>query len=187
MDVNENAPEAAPERLNREAMGYVRAGLAYLDRYGGPRARVERTLERRARRKGLEGDAARAMVARAMAKLDALEIMDDRAFAAGKAAALRRRGASRRGAMAKLLATGIDRDLAAEALDALAEGEDDPERTAAERYAERRRLGPWRIDAGARAERRDRDIAAMARAGFPVRLAIAVIDGGGVEDGPSGE
>ena len=52
----------------RALMGYVRSGLAYLDRYGGPRARVLRTLERRARRKELEGEEAAEMVAAAMAK-----------------------------------------------------------------------------------------------------------------------
>ena len=158
-------------------MGYVRAGFAYLDRYGGPRARVERTLQRRTRRKGLEGEAAAAMVAAAMAKLDELEIMDDRAFAAGKASALRRRGTSRRAALAKLRGTGIAPDLAAAALADLDESTEDPERTAAERYAERRRLGPWRADPAQRALRRDRDVAALARAGFPVRLAMDVIDG----------
>lgn len=160
-------------------MGYVRSGLAYLDRYGGPRARVVRTLERRARRKELEGEEAAEMVAAAMAKLDALDIMDDRAFAAAKAGALRRKGTSRRAAMAKLLHTGLDRDIAAEALaalDAEADDPDDAERAAAQRYAQRRRFGPFRSDAALRAERRDKDIAAMARAGFPVRLAISVID-----------
>ncbi len=163
----------------RELMGYVRSGLAYLDRYGGPRARVLRTLERRARRKGLEGEDASEMVKAAMAKLDALEIMDDAAFAAGKAAALRRRGTSRRAAMAKLQNTGLDRDLAAAALadlDAEAEDPDTAERIAARRYAERRRFGPFRHDAEKRTGRRDKDIAAMARAGFPVRLSIEIID-----------
>lgn len=163
----------------RALMGYVRSGLAYLDRYGGPRARVLRTLERRARRKELEGEEAAEMVAAAMAKLDALEVMDDRAFAASKAGALRRRGTSRRAAMAKLLNTGLDRDLAAEALAQLDSEADDPEeaeRTAANRYAQRRRFGPFRQDPEKQAERRVKDIAAMARAGFPVGLAISVID-----------
>lgn len=161
-------------------MGYVRSGLAYLDRYGGPRARVLRTLERRAHRKELVGEEAAKMVAAAMAKLDALEIMDDAAFAAGKASALRRKGNSRRAAMAKLQNTGLDRDIAAAAiahLDADADDPDDAERIAARRYAQRRRFGPFRYDPDIRAERRDRDVAAMARAGFPVGLAMDVIDG----------
>jgi len=163
----------------RALMGYVRSGLAYLDRYGGPRARVLRTLKRRARRKELEGEEAAEMVAAAMAKLDALEVMDDRAFAAGKASALRRKGTSRRAAMAKLLNTGLDRDIAEEALsqlDSEAEAPEEAERTAAFRYAQRRRFGPFRFDPEKRAKRRIKDIAAMARAGFPLALAISVID-----------
>lgn len=161
-------------------MGYVRSGLAYLDRYGGPRARVLRTLERRARRKDLVGEDAAEMVAAAIAKLDALEIMDDQAFAAGMASALRRKGTSRRAAMAKLQNTGLDRDIAAAALarlDADADNPEEAERTAARRYAQRRRFGPFRYDPVIRRDRRDRDVAAMARAGFPVGLAMAVIDG----------
>lgn len=184
MDVNEE--EAAP-LSERQVMGFFRSGLAYLDRYGGPRARIVRTLERRARRKELSPAQAAEAVARAMEKLDALGVIDDRAFARGKAQALRRRGQSRRAALAKLTATGIDRSLATETLDALdAEaGVDDfdaanaaeaAERRAAERYAERRRFGPWRFDPEDRAARRDRDVAAMTRAGFGLRLAMAVID-----------
>jgi len=170
---------------SRELLGYVRSGLAYLDRYGGPSARLRRSLARRARRKGLEADDAEAMIQAAMAEIERLGVLDDVAFARGKASTLRRRGASRRGAMAKLQATGLD---AATAEAALAEHDDnfgpdgDPERAAARRYAERRRLGPWRADPETRPERRDRDIAAMARAGFPVRLAIAVIDGTDEDD-----
>lgn len=180
MDVNDDGKATPPKRPTRELMGYVRSGLAYLDRYGGPAARVRRTLERRARRKGLEGEEARDIVDAAMAKLDGLGVLDDAAFAVGKAAALRRRGASRRGTLAKLRAAGVAAEAAAAALaDIDDRAGDDPERQAAARYAERRRLGPWRLDPGDRTARRDRDIAALARAGFPVSLAIAVIDGRG--------
>jgi len=185
VDVNENATKAPLKPTDREVQSYVNAGLAYLDRYGGPRARILRTLERRARRKGLETDAADRVIAAAMAKLDGFGVIDDAAFAASKARSLRGRGLSRRAALAKLRAAGLDGDVATAALaetDAgAADGdayEDDAaaERRAAARYAERRRLGPWRADPSARAERRDRDIAAMARAGFSVSLAIATID-----------
>ena len=174
MNVNENTPSPKP---SRELMGYVRSGLAYLDRYGGPRMRVERALSRRARRKGLEADAAAEIVTAAMVKLDALDVIDDRAFAMSKARGLRGRGTSARAAQAKLMATGIPAHLAAEALAAQDADSEDPERAAAERFVQRRRFGPWRLDAQVRADRRDKDIAAMARAGFPVRLAIDVIDG----------
>ncbi|MEK9903942.1 MAG: RecX family transcriptional regulator [Rhodospirillales bacterium] len=179
--VNENTLKQTKDKPSRELMGYIRAALAYLDRYGGPRARIQRTLERRARRKGLEDEAARQIISAAMHELDQLNIMDDATFAAGKAAALRRRGASKRQALAKLAMSGIEPQLAAEALDELdSRSEDDAERAAAIRYAQRRRLGPWRLDQQTRGERRERDIAALTRTGFSVGLSIAVIDG--IED-----
>ena len=82
---------------------------------------------------------------------------------------------------AKLAETGVDAETAHAALAAFDGDQDqeDAEAAAALRFAERRRLGPWRRDPKVRAERRDRDIAAMARQGFPVRLSIRVIDGEG--------
>ncbi|MEQ9125223.1 MAG: RecX family transcriptional regulator, partial [Alphaproteobacteria bacterium] len=182
MDVNENAKNEGAAIPERELRGFVNAGLSYVDRYGGPRARVERALLRRARRRELAPEAAARVVAAAMAKIDGFGVVDDRAFAESKARGLRGRGASRRSALAKLQATGIAPDLAEAALEAVdgAEAEDaDQERAAAERYARRRRLGPWRTDPATRAGRRDRDVAALARAGFPPGLALAVFDGPG--------
>jgi len=181
LDVNENAKNEGAAISERELRGFVNAGLSYVDRYGGPRARVERALFRRARQRELTLEAAARVVAAAMAKIDGFGVVDDRAFAESKARGLRSRGASRRAALAKLQATGIAPDLAEAALaaadDASADDADGGERLAAERYARRRRLGPWRTDPAVRAERRDRDVAALARAGFPPGLAIAVIDG----------
>ena len=65
---------------------------------------------------------------------------------------------------------------AAEAPEEAAEAPEEAERTAAFRYAQRRRFGPFRFDPEKRAKRRIKDIAAMARAGFPLALAISVID-----------
>jgi len=51
----------------------------------------------------------------------------------------------------------------------------DPDLTAAVRYAQRRRLGAFRTS-GERADSRNRDMAAMARAGFSYDLAKRVIN-----------
>ena len=53
---------------------------------------------------------------------------------------------------------------------------EEPELEAAQRYARRRRLGPYRADPAARSECRDKDLACMARAGFAGRVARQVID-----------
>jgi regulatory protein len=54
------------------------------------------------------------------------------------------------------------------------EGAGDAELRAALRYARRRRLGPFRLEG--RAERRDRDLAALGRQGFDYETARRVID-----------
>jgi regulatory protein len=61
-------------------------------------------------------------------------------------------------------------------MDALAEETGgDPALAAALALARRRRLGPWRPPA-ARAARRDKDLAILARAGFPRGLATRIVD-----------
>ena len=60
--------------------------------------------------------------------------------------------------------------------------DDAAELEAAKALARRRRLGPWRHPAE-RAARREKDLAAMARAGFRLDAARQVIDA----DGPPGD
>ena len=79
---------------------------------------------------------------------------------------------------AKLREKGVDEATASTAL--VEEGHD--EREAAHAYARRRGLGPFRIRD--RAGRRDRDVAAMARAGFAVDIAIETVDGDVDGNGP---
>ena len=51
----------------------------------------------------------------------------------------------------------------------------DPELAAVIAYARRRRLGPW-APAEVRAGRQERDLAALARAGFSYRVARMVVE-----------
>ena len=55
------------------------------------------------------------------------------------------------------------------------DADEDPELSAAQQFAKRRRLGPFR-DAASRAARRDRDLAALVRAGFSYEIVRRVID-----------
>ncbi|WP_102958681.1 regulatory protein RecX [Mangrovicella endophytica] len=152
-----------------------RAGMHYLERYASStenlRSVLRRKLMRRCLARGEDAEAFAPLVEEAMGRFADLKLIDDRAYAEARAASLRRRGTSHRQASAKLLAKGVEPDLVAAAL--AVEGGD--ERASAWRYAERRRLGPFRLRD--RAERRDRDVAAMIRAGFAFADAAAVIDG----------
>lgn len=165
------------------AAALERSALAYLERYGASTAMLRRVLLRRVEsrcRLRQEDPAAYApLVEEVVAKAVRAGLVDDAAFADAKVRSLRRRGGSARAIEARLAAKGVDRDTVRAALAAHGEeaGSDDEE-AAARARARRRRLGPWRR-AEARAEARERDVAALARAGFAPSLARRVIDGEG--------
>ena len=152
-----------------------RAALAYLARYAAPAAHVRRLLRRRLERgaaRGAEIRAGEEDIDAVLADLARMGLIDDRAWAEAQAKALRRRGASARGLAARLSSKGAPR---AEIERLLGEEDGAAELRAARALARRRRLGPWR-DPAERAERREKDLAAMARAGFRLDLARQVID-----------
>ncbi len=159
-----------------------RAALAYLARYAAPSAHVRRLLQRRLERAAACGAEIRAGaedIDAVLADLVRMGLLDDRAWAEAQARTLRRRGASARAVAARLSSKGVQR---AE-IERMLAGEDDAaDLTAAWALARRRRLGPWR-DPAERAARRDKDLAAMARAGFGLDRARQVIDA----DGPPGD
>ncbi|SFG88860.1 regulatory protein RecX [Methylobacterium gossipiicola] len=160
-----------------------RVALHYLERYSASVAMLRRTLQRRVEKRcrlrdedpSVHAEAIEAVVARAVSA----GLVDDARFTAGRMAALRRRGTSARALSAKLAAKGVSRDLVADAMAAerdAAEAEGtDTEEAAAAAYAKRRRLGPWRRP-DTREAHRDRDLAALARAGFPYGLARRIVE-----------
>ena len=118
------------------------------------------------------------VIAEMVAKFVAAGVIDDKAFAQTKARALHRRGTSNRLTRQKLKLAGIDGDTLDQAMAGLDQELDtDPrqrEWRAATALARRRRLGPFR--GKDRKDHRNRDLAAMARAGFDYDLAKKVID-----------
>lgn len=157
-----------------------RAALRYLERYAAPAAQLRRVLARKVavscRHHGEEPAAYDAMLDDVVARCVGSGLVDDRRFAEARAASLRRRGSSARLVSAKLAAKGVGRELAGEVS---ATGLEE-EVAAARILARRKRLGPW--SRGERAASRDKDLAAMARAGFSYAVARAVIDGAGPEE-----
>lgn len=154
------------------------AALTHLARYGGTRMTLTRVLDRRVERWARaqpEADSAdmaakvaeaRRAVRRVVAKLAAGGGVDDAAFAAARARRLARTGRSRRAAAAHLAARGVDRAVVQAALT-----EDvDAELSAAVAFLRRRRFGPFRAET-ADADARRRELAALARAGFPQAMA----------------
>jgi len=156
------------------------AALDYLDRFAATRARLRQVMQRKIRNSArAHGDDAAPLLGAledCIQWLEASGFLSDRAYADSKARTLSARGTSRAHIMAKLAAKGVAPDTARAAIDRLAMEYEEPELEAARRYARRRRLGPYRGADDARAECRNKDLAAMARAGFAGRVARQIID-----------
>jgi len=175
-------PSEPPDRARLRARA-----LRYLERYGASRGRLEAVLARRALREADAADTDRGAVMRDVAKVVAelaeLGLVDDDAYARGRSRALLRRGRAPARVRRELAADGIARESADAALAAHGAG-DELAHAAAVRYAKRRGLGPFRAPAE-RAQRRDRDLRALIRQGFAFPLAERIIDaetGGDLDD-----
>ena len=152
--------------LNAAALDQL--ALRYVERFATTRAKLADYLRRKVRERGWEGAPVDpAAVAQRMA---ALGYVDDRAFAESRAAALARRGLGARRVGAALRAAGVDEADRAE----VAPGVDARAVDAALGFARRKRLGPWGTGAADRAVR-EKQLAAMLRAGHPMALARRIV------------
>lgn len=181
------SPKAATPRKARPAPAVSaawleRVALHYLDRYSAStqmlRRMLARRVDKRARARDEPPEQHAALVEETVARAVRAGLVDDKRFTLARLATLRRRGTSTRGAGAKLAAKGVARGLVEEALsqerdDAAPDA--DAEEQAARAYLRRRRLGPHR-QPQLRDAHRERDLAAMGRAGFPYALAKSLID-----------
>ncbi len=171
-------PVRAPRRITPDYL--QRAAMHYLERYSAPSAQLRRVLARKialsCRHHGDDPAAHAQALDEVVARCLSSGLVDDQRFAEARAATLRRRGRSARAVAATLTAKGVGRDLARQASSV---GEEE-ELTAARKAARRKRLGPW--SRGDRAASRQKDLAALARAGFSITVARAVIDGAADED-----
>lgn len=193
-DEPETAPRAAPSRQARTERrpprpiteDYLqRAALHYLERYSSSVENLRRVLRRKVRRSchhhGTPPEAHEAEIEAVIGRCLRVGHLEDARYAEMRAETLRRRGLSTRMILAKLAEKGVASDLASAALqavDARAETQDgetgDADEDAARTFARRRRLGPYRR--ADREERRDRDLAALARGGFAFEIARRIID-----------
>jgi regulatory protein len=143
------------------------AALYYLQRYASSAKNLREVLTRRVRRAQrhheIDREEADGWIDALIQNFQKSELLDDRIYAEGRVQS-----------MLELRNKGVPADIIEEALAALAAENYAPDRTAALRYVQRRRLGPYRL--GYREEYRDRDLAALARAGFGYDTACRVID-----------
>jgi regulatory protein len=173
MTDDDRKPTRTPPRKVTPAY-LQRAAMAYLERYSSSAENLRRVLRRkvdkRCRLRGEDPAQFREAIDEVVEKSLRVGLLDDTRYAEARVATLRRRGGSARAIQAKLSAKGLDRSTIAAALDA----EEGDEETAARAFARRRKLGPYRP--GERAPYRDKDLAALARAGFRFDVARQIID-----------
>ncbi len=152
-----------------------RWALAYLGRFASSAENLRRVLLRRVRRRLPEDREAQAAAGAAIdalvARYRASGLVDDAAYAAGRARARLRRGQSLRTIRAGLAAKGVAADEAEAAIAALRDDGGDPDIAAACAFARRRRLGPYRRGSADP----DKALAAFARAGFSRAAAEAIL------------
>jgi regulatory protein len=172
--------EPSEPRTQRLFAYLQRAALAYLERHASSSENLRRVLRRKLARRlrgseeTLDDGSLSRLVDEVVARCVRGKLVDDALYALGKVGSLRAKGGSARSIAARLAGKGVERATIATAL-----AEDgDPAETewlAAHARARRRRLGPYRmVD---RAAFRERDMAALMRAGFSFDVVRRVIDG----------
>ncbi|KZE10930.1 MULTISPECIES: regulatory protein RecX [Sphingomonas] len=144
-----------------------RAALRYVERYATTRAKLVAYLHRKLRERGREGEIDVDALADRMAEL---RYVDDRAFAEARVASMTRRGLGARRVRDALRQAGVGEEETSEFHDTLEEGAEG----AALAFARRKRIGPFATVPVER-DRREKQIAAMVRAGHAPALARRIV------------
>jgi regulatory protein len=156
------------------------AALHYLERFASSAENLRRVLLRKVQRAaqfhGDDREAGAALVAELIARYRTAGLLDDAAYAGAKSRSLHRRGSSSRAIRQTLSAKGVDADTIETVVADLSEETDgDADLAAARNYVRRRRLGPWR-PAETREAFREKDMAALGRAGFAWGIARQALE-----------
>lgn len=162
-------PGSKPKPLDETRLQDL--ALAYMARFATSTAKLERYLYRKLRERGWDGQAA-PDIAAMVARYAELGYVDDEAFARAKCGSLLRRGYGPRRVSQALGEAGI-----AEAIREEVGPGEAAERHAVLAMARKRRFGPFGRDSGAPdLARREKQIAAMMRAGHRLDSALQIID-----------
>lgn len=164
-----------------------KAALFYLQRFATSRAHLTTILARKVARRGLPDGTTQAQadewIAAVVERMVDLGYVDDAAYARARTRTLLNRGKPRRVIRRALADKGIPEALIDAAIAEIEAETAAPDLHAAIRYARRRRLGPARPPhrqpapgSDARDRQYQKDLAALARAGFSYDIAKTVLD-----------
>lgn len=173
-------PRGRPKKVTP---GYLeRAALFYLERYNSSAGNLRRVLDRKVRRSVQEHGApdpaeAEGWIAALIAKLQRNNLLNDRSYAESRVRRLYAEGKPLGRIRQILAAKGVGRADIKAALERLQDEAEGPisDLPAAVAYARKRKLGPYRRDPAERAEKRQKDMGALARRGFSQAVAMKVL------------
>ncbi len=169
----------APRPLDRATL--KEKALRYLDRFDATAAKLRTVLRRAvdraiARSEAEQRNEAYQWCDEVVARCVESGLVNDSRYATSLAQGMRRHGASARAIVERLVSRGVARETAHTTLRSLAsEGQDDPELDAARALVRRRRLGRYRPEPDRQACR-NKDLAALARAGFTFDIAKRALE-----------
>lgn len=174
--MDRNSPDGRGNRRERKPQRPLDAArlnemaLAYVARFATSAGKLSDYLRRKLRERGWEGEGEADLHA-IVSRFVELGYVDDAGFARGKAQSLLRRGYGARRIEQALGAAGI-----AEPLREEARGSDAERRRAALVMARKRRFGPFGGGSGLDPALREKQVAAMLRAGHPLAYAREVVN-----------
>lgn len=174
--MDRNSPDGRGNRRERKPQRPLDAArlnemaLAYVARFATSAGKLSDYLKRKLRERGWEGEGEADLHA-IVSRFVELGYVDDAGFARGKAQSLLRRGYGARRIDQALGAAGI-----AEPLREEARGSDAERRRAALVMARKRRFGPFGGGSGLDPALREKQVAAMLRAGHPLAYAREVVN-----------
>lgn len=159
--------------------GLRRKTQLYLRKYWPSVVQMRRVLirhiDRNIGRWGGDREAALARLEPLLEELKERGVLNDQRFTRSWVEQLDRKGLSRLAILSKMREKGIDKELVEQELHRIDEIGGNRELLRAVAYAKRRRLGAAQRDPKRRELRREKDLAAMARAGFRYGIAKQVI------------
>jgi regulatory protein len=170
----DKSPRTGPPPLTHSRLEEL--ALAYVARFATTQAKLRLYLQRKLRERGWDGDDAPPLDA-LVGRYAELGYVDDAGWARMKAGSLLRRGYGARRVGEALGQAGVNEELRAREAPGRAE-----QRRAALVLARRRRFGPYARDSVQAGEsaidprQRDKQLAAMLRAGHPLDIARRIVE-----------
>ncbi len=165
-----------PKRISRQYL--ENAALYYLQRYATSAENLRRVLVRKVKRScafhKLPEDEFHPMIEELIKRYTSSGLLNDNSFAEARTTTLRRQGKSRRAIEARLQAKGLAKADIARAIDKAGGGAED-ELQAARAFAKKKKLGPYRVKPLPDPKAAQKEMAAMARAGFEYEVARKVL------------